>query len=125
MSMSEEDLARVVEAGGWALCARAGGAGRGKCDPAECSCHNEALDVITAALPIIERAFDPGWQDIATVPPGVDEVLGYQATPGDHENRMAICRRHAHTFWIGDHGLMPTHWRPLPSPPALADEVSG
>jgi hypothetical protein len=36
---------------------------------------------------------------------------------------MAICWRHSRSIWIGAHGLLPTHWRPLPAPPSLAGEA--
>jgi hypothetical protein len=61
------------------------------------------------------------WQDIGTADRS-GPILGYQATPGDHENRMAVCwpcrTPSGGVFWIGDFGLMPTHWMPLPEPPS-------
>lgn len=59
------------------------------------------------------------WQDISTAPTG-KEILGYQATPGDNENRMGVCWAyvmHPNVVWFGHGGLMPTHWMPLPEPP--------
>lgn len=60
------------------------------------------------------------WQPIETAPKG-QVILGYQATPGDWEGRMAVCWDFApdgRSLFIGDGGLMPTHWQPLPNPPA-------
>lgn len=63
-----------------------------------------------------------GWQDIASASRNLKAVLGYQATPGDLEGQMAICwpmgPSDKPAVWIGEGGLMPTHWRPLPEPPS-------
>lgn len=62
------------------------------------------------------------WQPIETAPTD-KEILGFQATPGDHENRMSICWAyvmHPNVVWLGHGGLMPTHWMPLPAPPQTA-----
>jgi len=61
------------------------------------------------------------WRPIETAPKDGTAVLGFQATPGDHENRMAVCWRYGKPetpLWMGEGGLMPTHWMPLPKPPA-------
>lgn len=68
------------------------------------------------------------WQKIKTAD-GSKPILGYQATPGDNENRMAVCWPYkAHSgnlVWIGDYGLMPTHWMPLPEPPIKEENNEG
>ena len=64
----------------------------------------------------------PAWQPIETAPKN-KTVLGFQATPGDWENKMAVCWHYRLSYgpkdgvWIGEGGLMPTHWMPLPEPP--------
>jgi hypothetical protein len=58
------------------------------------------------------------WQPIETAPKDKTPVLGYQATPGDHEGRMSACWWAWDLVWLGDGGLMPTHWMPLPAPPS-------
>ena len=72
-------------------------------------------------LEIILGECDMGnWQLIETAPTD-KEVLGFQATRGDHEDRMSVCWAiitEKGAFWIGAGGLMPTHWMPLPAPPS-------
>lgn len=73
------------------------------------------------ALIHVEQEFSVSdeWQDMSTAPAD-KEVLGFQATRGDHEDRMAVCWAiisDAGPFWMGAGGFMPTHWMPLPAPP--------
>lgn len=65
---------------------------------------------------------DSQWQPIETATDVSKPVLGYQATRGDFEDQYGICYAFVHengsALWLGAGGLMPTHWMPLPAPPA-------
>jgi hypothetical protein len=61
------------------------------------------------------------WKPIETAA-GDKEILGYQATPGDNEFRMAVCwpaKVNGNVVWFAANGLMPTHWMPLPDAPKI------
>jgi len=88
-----------------------------------CDALNELLAIRTEINTIIAALSTPGgeWKPIETAPKDATAILGFQATPGDHENRMAVCWRYGKPetpLWMGEGGLMPTHWMPLPKPPA-------
>lgn len=61
------------------------------------------------------------WQDISTAPKDGTAILVFQATDGDHKDRMAIawCWDHGGFWRCSDYpGLQPTHWMPPPPRPA-------
>lgn len=67
---------------------------------------------------------DPRWQPIETAPKdGTDVLICYEAASGQ---RVTIARFKVHGFnglvkqwWQCDIGTVePTHWMPLPAPPA-------
>lgn len=82
-------------------------------------------DQARAALEAVAPMLAPQWQDISTAPRDGTWFLGFQTTPGDYENRIAICRwgewRNTDGItgglFIAPNGLMPTHWMPLPAGP--------
>lgn len=60
------------------------------------------------------------WQPIATAPKDGTEVLGY--LPVAKKARVVLWRRHWEQWQMvpGYYAAKPTHWQPLPKPPALA-----
>ena len=83
--------------------------------------HPEALAALSAGEQM-------GWKPIETAPKDGTSILGFQATPGDHENRMAVCWRYGKSeapLWMGEGGLMPTHWMPLPPAPSASSTEEG
>ena len=70
------------------------------------------------------------WKTIDSAPKDGTAFLGFQATPGDWEGQMAVCwwsSFHDRAgpidgFVLGQGGLYPTHWQPLPSLPEPVNE---
>jgi hypothetical protein len=69
MSDAVERVARAIT---WALCANAGGAGPGKCDPEHCNCGQEGRAVARAALEAIR---DLDAETLAHVVPRPDHLI--------------------------------------------------
>ena len=58
------------------------------------------------------------WRAIETAPRYYTAVLGFQATEGEHQGRMAVVWWNDRVWRCADYpGLWPTHWLPLPLPP--------
>jgi hypothetical protein len=73
-----------------------------------------------AALP--SQAQADGWQDIASAP--TDEktwFLTYVPPPGWYSG-VTVNRRDGDGWWRSCLAYPPTHWRPLPAPPAIIAE---
>lgn len=86
--------------------------GAGECvDRAEWSAYAEC---------ILAAADAAAWRPIATAPRNGNQVIGYE---GDD---FCIVK-YVDNDWWGDAGYIsePTHWQPLPTPPASIDVLGG
>ena len=74
---------------------------------------------------LLAREQAAGWQPIETAPRDGTRVLTYSPTAASRWWRVTILRWHqpanpeAKGFWTGERKVQPTHWQPLPAPPAL------
>ena len=74
-----------------------------------------------------------GWQPIETAPKDGRQILAFRPTaPAYGDDQIVICRTTAakNFAWDGgdnytDRANTATHWQPLPSPPAIANQESG
>lgn len=76
----------------------------------------------------LEAALDEAkWQPIETAPRDGTMFLGFIDNKGEDFNEMLVmfCKRDSEPFWTthsDDHiGMNPTHWMPLPAPPATKE----
>jgi hypothetical protein len=60
-----------------------------------------------------------GWQPIATAPKGESVLIGGGGCPYVHENKLLCLPSGCYWRGLGDR-QQPTHWMPLPEPPADA-----
>jgi hypothetical protein len=72
-----------------------------------------ALSALAAAGYVIEQ----DWQPIETAPQDGTDVLVFDPT-SPKAPKIALDWYHKEEGWLGK----PTHWRPLPAPPAAAKE---
>jgi hypothetical protein len=96
--------------------------------PEELSRHAEAAEIVKAVLAVLPAAQADRWQDISTAPKDGTEVLGYRP-PSRSRRTIYICAWRkidsAGSAWVSVIDRMvaiPTHWRPLPAPPVIAEQ---
>lgn len=99
----------------------------------EATLRNVAERFLTAALAVDGVALQ-GWQDISTAPIEQPIDILCQDTDGEQHRfcDATIIDREPHAFTFEDtngkhtyspheNGMWPTHWQPLPQPPAASD----
>jgi hypothetical protein len=97
--------------------------------PEELSRHAEAAEIVKAVLAALpSQAQADGWQDIASAPKDGTKVL--VSVAGRQWITIAAHATHGYRghAWREIHSLgrvthyEPTHWRPLPAPPVIAEQ---
>lgn len=85
-------------------------------DAAKAACFNDHRDKLLSSLVITDAE---GWEPIETAPKDGTYVLGYGAhkTRGYYIDAIHYYSQRWTIEWMDDYGT-PTHWRPLPAPPA-------
>ena len=79
------------------------------------------LEAILTALEAKGLVIEQGWQPIETAPKDGTRYIGYQGTSGDYEGQTDVCWYSLECHHNGVLSFFPTHWRPLPEPPARGE----
>lgn len=85
-------------------------------------CHEAAAEIASLRSQLDEARRADEWQDISTAPKDWSDVLLFDREyENDHRMVFEGYYDAEENLWRDSHGIcvFPTHWRPLPAPPAL------